>query len=82
MSNETKSQTAAQHERQITRSDASGRYTKLNPCEGCGKSAGANYYSDERCNTNRGKGLVLCSKCAASLAKLSDAEYSAFPWKL
>ena len=81
MSNETNRKTDAQVTRQKTRSDLSGKYTKLNPCEGCGKSAGANYYSDERCNTLV-KGLVLCCKCATRLAKLSDAEYSAFPWKL
>ena len=74
-----KPQTTAEHERQITRSDA-GQYTKLNPCEGCGKSAGASHYSDERCNT-LGKGLVLCQRCATRLAKLSDAEYRAFFWK-
>ena len=81
MSNKTtKRPTQAQVTRQETRSSASGMYTKLNPCEGCGKSAGADYYSDERCNTLI-NGLVLCSKCATKLAKLSDAEYAAFPWK-
>lgn len=46
-----KDQTAAQVSRQtIGREHRTGRYTRHNPCELCGKSAGANYYSDERCN--------------------------------
>lgn len=63
--------------RQNTRS--SGRYSKLNPCECCGKSAGANYYSDDRCNRLL-VGLVLCGTCCEKLASLDDTQYlAAFP---
>lgn len=70
--------TPAQITRQKTRS--AGKYASLNPCEACGKSAGADYYSDDR-SASYGKGLVLCARCAAKLAELSDAEYAGFPWK-
>lgn len=65
-----------QKERQSTRAKKTGRYTKLNPCEGCGKSAGANYYSDDRCNSRTwaGRGLVLCSRCGAKLENMGDVE--------
>lgn len=62
-----------QSERQASR-DGGGRYNKLNPCECCGRGAGANYYSDERCNAT-GYGLVLCKRCCAKLAKLDDAGF-------
>lgn len=51
-----------------------GRFDKLNPCELCGKSAGADHYSDDRCNT-LGYGLVLCKNDAEKCAKMSDSEY-------
>jgi hypothetical protein len=78
-----------QNERQRTRK--AGRYSKMNPCELCGKSAGADYFSDDRCNTTSvdrigaagvpygagGPGLVLCGKCASRLAGLDDVAYLA-----
>jgi hypothetical protein len=74
-----KGRTAAQRERQDHRKKG-GQYAKVNPCECCGKSAGVNYYSDDRCNGPTGLGLVLCSKCASKLAKLPDDQYeAAFP---
>lgn len=75
MSNKTK--TAAQQERQDTRSEGTGRYRRLNPCEGCPRSAGANFFSDRRCNST-GKGLVLCKRCADALCDVPDAEYLAW----
>jgi hypothetical protein len=42
---------------------SAGRFDKLNPCEGCGKSAGESYFSDSRCNT-LGVAVVLCEACA------------------
>lgn len=56
--------------RQETRSTA-GKYAKLNACECCGRSAGADHFSDERCNT-LGKGLVLCERCADRLVAIKD----------
>lgn len=65
-----------QRERQETR-EGGGRYSRLNPCEMCGKSAGADHYSDERCNRLT-KGLVLCAKCIDKAAtETTDAGYLA-----
>jgi hypothetical protein len=52
-----------------------GRFNKLNPCELCRQSAGAEYVSDDRCNVY-GWGVTLCGKCAELTAALSDAEYA------
>ncbi len=68
----TTKKTAAQIERQLTRK--AGKYSKLNPCRSCGKSAGADYCSDERLGV---KGEVLCEKCADRFAEMSDAEIAA-----
>lgn len=63
-----------QSARQDAREQKSGRYRTLNPCERCKKSSGADYYSDERCNTI-GPGLILCGGCAELLAAVPDSEY-------
>jgi hypothetical protein len=69
----TKTRTHPQAERQRVRSSA-GKYEKLNPCEVCGRGAGASYYSDERVNgCFEGRGLVLCQRCAERLGGLDDA---------
>jgi hypothetical protein len=56
--------------------ERSGRYAKLNPCNACGRSAGADYESNDRCNEHDGFGLVLCARCGPKLAALSDAEFA------
>jgi len=73
------SRTPAQRERQLHR-DA-GKYAKVNPCYRCGKSAGIDYYSDERTDTKDSEGnewgdhaLCLCERCANHMHTLSDAE--------
>jgi hypothetical protein len=76
MSNATTPRTQYQIDRDETRSESTGRFTKLNPCEVCDKSAGANYYSDDRCNTT-GFGLCLCKRCAKKLGQMTDSEYLA-----
>jgi hypothetical protein len=50
----------------------------VHKCEhkGCSAWLGNNYFSDDRCNSNRGAGLVLCEKHADKLAKLDDAAYT------
>jgi hypothetical protein len=60
--NMKKPRTWKQAERQRTR--VAGRYSKLNPCELCGKSAGADYFSAADVDANGGVGLILCAKCA------------------
>ena len=54
--------TELQIERQEERYRVKGKYSKVNPCEDCGKSAGVNYYSLPNCNST-GKGVILCKKC-------------------
>lgn len=75
----------ARTEAQIARTEArddAGRFHR-NPCECCKKGAPvSDYYSDERCNSNGGFGVVLCKRCAVKLEKLSDAEYSALAARL
>lgn len=56
--------TQKQAERQEYRNHKSGRYSKVKPCEFCGKSAGVDYYSLPNCNET-GIGVVVCEKCAA-----------------
>jgi len=65
-------ETWKQRERQEARS-ANGKYVKLNPCEKCGKSAGADYYSLPDCNET-GEGVCLCKKCGIELMK--DPKYN------
>jgi hypothetical protein len=64
-----RSMTWQQHERQDDRHREHGRYAKMNPCEICGKSAGANYCSFEDTNST-GYGLVICDRCARKYHKL------------
>jgi hypothetical protein len=71
--------TSAQVERQVTRRN--GKYSKMNPCQACGKGCGARYFSDERCNhVWKGLGLVLCAKCCTKLSEMTDEEGQSF-WK-
>jgi hypothetical protein len=65
-----------QHERQRARS-RDGRYNKLNPCEMCGKSVGADYCSVGDENEFDGRGLVLHAKCLARLESFPKAEQAA-----
>lgn len=46
------------------RSEATGRYVPSEPCEACGKPAGANYQSLATCNAD-GIGVVLCKRHGA-----------------
>jgi hypothetical protein len=66
----TRAQKAAQADEQ-KREGTKGRFGKLNPCYGCGKSAGVNYFSHPSTDTISPKGigwgdlgLCLCPKCA------------------
>lgn len=73
-----KPMTWAQRERQTFRGRKTGKYEKVNPCQLCGRSAGMNYYSDDRCDSIPGFGgdvcLVLCGKCATKTSKMGDTE--------
>jgi hypothetical protein len=49
------------------RNGAAGRFAKLNPCYGCGKSAGKDYYSHPLTDNGWGDmALVLCEKCGSA----------------
>jgi hypothetical protein len=64
-----------QAERQKKRSRSTGRYTQLNPCEVCGKSAGADYFSARGVDdVLGGRGLVLCGDCCGLVDDLRTVE--------
>lgn len=60
-----------------------GKYAKVNPCNRCGRSAGIDYFSDARTDTNVNDfevgdaALCLCNPCATYMADLSDADFIA-----
>ncbi len=60
--------TPAQADRQKARKSG-GRYAKLNPCNVCGKSAGADFCSYERATY-----VVpcICDRCTVKADKLTD----------
>lgn len=60
-----------QEERARTRK--AGKFSKLNPCEVCGKGA-ASYFSDPRTCDATGVGLVLCQVCCGKGEALPVAE--------
>jgi hypothetical protein len=72
------SATYAQQARQRARG-RDGRYDALNPCEACGKSAGADYLSNPYTLEAASIGLVLCNRkrCMASMPE-DTAEAVAF----
>src|SRR3990167_5303137 len=71
---------ALQQQRQKHRS-RNGKYDKVNPCYICGKSAGENYFSDQRTDSLDSEGnewgdqaLCLYGRCCGKLAKLPDGQ--------
>jgi hypothetical protein len=72
--NTLKPRSQAQVERQRPEHRAKGRYSKTNPCECCGKSAGVDDYSHSRIDTDpfHDLGLVLCAKCSAKVDDIAD----------
>jgi len=61
-----RTRSAAQNERQQNEYRNKGRYSKVNPCYYCGRSAGVDYFSLEPFVGIYGEsdcGLVLCKKC-------------------
>ena len=68
-----------QQERQKHRDH--GRYAKVNPCYGCGKSAGVDYFSHPLtdCNGSDGKdwgdvALCLCGKCMTATQNMTSVD--------
>lgn len=68
----------AQRERQRSEHRDRGRYSQVNPCYVCGRSAGLNYFShpltDCRDSEDVGfgdLGLVLCPRCATATDKIT-----------
>lgn len=76
-------QSSAQARRQRERGQ-DGRYVRVLQCDLCGRPAALTpasptengYYSDDRCNTYGGWGLVLHKRCAVKLAALTDDQYA------
>lgn len=72
--------TTKQHQRQQYR-DRAGRYGEVNKCQRCGKSAGVDYCSDMRTDTNilgvsvGDEALCLCDKCGMLMADMSDEKF-------
>lgn len=69
-----KKRTAKQEQRQEKQYRANGRYAKMNPCEFCGVSCGATYYSSYDCNET-GVGVCLCKSCAEKSWKEYEAKH-------
>jgi hypothetical protein len=70
--------TNKQVQRQKHRKD-DGKYTKVNPCYHCGKSAGVDYCSHPCTDGGRGsemndEGLCLCQTCCCFLESLPNDE--------
>ena len=57
--------------------DKNGRYSEVNHCEICKKSAGISYYSHHMVD-DWGFGLVLCHKCAKATGNMNREEYLAY----
>lgn len=57
--------------------DNAGRFTKTQPCDGCGKPVGTNYFTDDEvCQGGDGPGFFLCERkrCPAVKLQTSDVE--------
>lgn len=63
-----------QKERQSDRHRENGKYAKVNPCQGCGKSAGVDYYSHPLTDTGEWNdaAICLCKKCADATYDFTD----------
>ena len=62
---------AARHE---LRDDSSGQFVKTQPCDGCGKPTGRDYFTDDEvCGGSDGPGFYLCGRkrCCAKREHLS-----------
>ena len=78
------SMTPKQAERQNHRNG--GQYAKVNPCDGCGRSAGVEYCSHPLtdCTGDDGEdwadtALVLCGRCANATVNMRNvSEFLAF----
>lgn len=51
-----------------------GRYSKVNPCQACGKSAGVEYYSHPLTDTGGWDDIAicLCKRCAKETYDMED----------
>lgn len=77
----TPPRTPAQISRQQDRHREKGKYSKVNPCYVCGKSAGFNYFSHDMTDSVSplgaswgDEGLVLCAKCEIKTATLLEPD--------
>lgn len=68
--------TAAQKERQRPEHREKGKYAKVNPCLGCGKSAGIDYLSHPLTDVGdwHDIAICLCKKCAVATESFTNPE--------
>ena len=73
---EIKPRSARQRQRQDLEFREGGRYAKVNPCNGCGKSAGIDYCSHYLTDTENWNdaAICLCKKCEKATADMTDVE--------
>jgi hypothetical protein len=71
-----KKRSQAQVERQKNHFRDKGKYSEVNKCYGCGKSAGVNYFSHPLTDTGDwgDEALVLCEKCADETYYFTEVE--------
>lgn len=72
----TKERSSAQRARQDSDFRENGKYAKVNPCYGCGKSAGVNYLSHPLtdCGDWHDAAICLCRKCAVATQDMTDVK--------
>lgn len=71
----------AQRERQDSRHRDRGKYAQVNPCQGCGKSAGIEYFSHPLTDSEGSDGeswhdaaICLCKLCAKKTASMTTVQ--------
>lgn len=76
-----KPRTNAQRQRQDKEFRKNGRYSKVNPCYGCAKSAGVKYSSHPLTDCDSPKGahwgdtaLCLCTRCYNATWEMTEPE--------
>ena len=80
-----KSRSNAQRWRQDSEFRVNGKYAKVNPCQGCGKSAGVSYYSHPLTDTDDWADIAicLCKTCADFTQDMTDVnEFYSFQKKV
>jgi hypothetical protein len=72
----SKAMSPKQKERQRQEYRKSGKYSKINPCYACDKSAGIDYYSHRLTDTGNwgDAALCLCARCSRETDGMNTVE--------